>query len=38
MWAPGCHSRRHAQIGESRYVEFYSAESKKNMPRNMIGR
>ncbi len=38
MWAPRCHTLHHAQIGERRWLEFYSTEAKKNMPRNLIGR
>lgn len=38
MWAPRCHRRNHAQVGERRYMEFYAAEAKKDMPRNVIGR
>ncbi len=38
MWRPRCHSNHHAEVGLSRYIEAYAAESKKNMPRNVIGR
>lgn len=38
MWAHKCHGQRHAEIGERRYIEAYSQESKKSMPRNLIGR
>ena len=38
MWAPKCHRLNHAQIDEQRWMEWYAAEAKKDMPRNVIGR
>ena len=38
MWLAKCFGQRHAEIGEKRWIEVYSQESRKNMPRNVIGR
>ena len=33
MWLAKCFHQHHAEIGEQRYMEAYSVESKKKMPR-----
>ncbi len=38
MWAPKCYHAHHAEIGQVRWLEAYSVESKKNMPRYDNGR